>query len=600
MEELCYPFDGKYLRKNRKKLKKALLSDNTPRIKKKIAVLCGSTADDVVFMLELFLLNEGIEPEFYVSEYNRFYEDAVFGSDELNEFAPDIIYIHTTSRNLTMLPQDPAETPEQVEDRLQAQFDRFKQIWINLSAKFACPIIQNNFELPLFRHSGNYDCWGYSGHSAFICRLNVMMSDYARKINGFYINDINYLSACFGLENWHDTDSWCLYKYAMSLDAIPELAYSISCIIKSLYGKNKKVIDLDLDNTLWGGVIGDDGQEGIEIGEETAIGQSYSEFQRFIRNYKNYGVLLAVCSKNDRENALLGLNHPASVLKPDDFVSVKANWDSKDRNIEESAHELNLLPESFVFIDDNPAECLMVKTQLTAVSVINQSSTKDAMYKLSRAGYFEITSISADDLERTKMYAANAKRSDMQKSFSSYNDYLLSLEMNAVIEDFKPIYLQRITQLTNKSNQFNLTTRRYTQQDIEVVCASKDHVRLYGRLIDKFGDNGIVSVVIGKCESDTLHIELWLMSCRVLKRDMEFAMLDELVKQCKLRNIRKIVGYYYKTAKNNMVSELFGTFGFTLAEKTENGDSVWTLDISDYQNQNHVIKLIQESEISYE
>ena len=188
----------------------------------------------------------------------------------------------------------------------------------------------------------------------------------------------------------------------------------------------------------------------------------------------------------------------------------------------------------------------------------------------------------------------------MQKSFSSYNDYLLSLEMNAVIEDFKPIYLQRITQLTNKSNQFNLTTRRYTQQEIEEVCASKDHVRLYGRLIDKFGDNGIVSVVIGKCESDTLHIELWLMSCRVLKRDMEFAMLDELVKQCKLRNIRKIVGYYYKTAKNNMVSELFGTFGFTLAEKTENGDSVWTLDISDYQNQNQVIKLIQESEISYE
>lgn len=600
MKELCYPFDGKYIRKNRKKLKKELLADGSQRIKKKIAVLGGSTADDVVFVLELFLLNIRIEPEFYVSEYNKFYEDSVFGNPNLDSFAPDLIYIHTTSRNITMFPDSANYSPEQINERLDSQFEIFKQAWINLVQKFSCPIIQNNFELPLCRHSGNYDGWGYFGKSAFINRLNVMMSDYARHNNGFYINDINYLSAVCGLEKWHDHEAWYLYKYAMSLEVIPELAFSVACIIKSIYGKNKKIIALDLDNTLWGGVIGDDGQEGIEIGQETAVSQSFSEFQSFIKEYKNFGVLLSVCSKNDEENALSGLNHPESVLRPDDFVNIKANWKSKDSNIEQMAGELSLLTESFVFVDDNPAECNIVESQLGDVSVVNFSSAGETMYKLSRSGFFEITSISSDDVKRAEMYAANSKRAAQQKSFSSYHDYLVSLDMHAVIEDFKPIYLQRITQLTNKSNQFNLTTKRYTNNDIESVFASKEHIRLYGKLSDKFGDNGIVSVVIGRIEDSALHIELWLMSCRVLKRDMEFAMLDELVRQCRICGIRQLIGYYYKTPKNNMVSDLYDLFGFELIEKSENGDSIWSLDLNLYQNKNNVIKVNEESEKNYE
>lgn len=599
MKELAFPFESKTILRKRRAIKKQLLADGSVRIKKKIAVLGGSTTDDVVSAMELFLLNFGIEPEFYQSEYNKFYEDAVFGSPELDSFSPDIIYIHTTSRNLTMLPESPSETPEQIQERLDGQFEYFKQMWISLTQKFSCPIIQNNFELPLFRHSGNYDGWGYSGTGAFINRLNVMFSDYARNNNGFYINDINYLSSVVGLTKWHDTDAWFLYKYAVRAEVIPDLAYSVACIIKSVYGKNQKVIDLDLDNTLWGGVIGDDGQEGIEIGPETAVGQSFSEFQTFLKGYKNYGVLLAVCSKNDEENALLGLKHPSSVLKPDDFVSFKANWDSKDRNIEQSANEIGLLAESFVFVDDNPAECAIVEAQLPNVPVVNLTSVSDAMYQLSRSGFFEITSVSKDDLHRSEMYAANARRTAQQKSFTNYTDYLLSLDMNAGITDFLPVYLQRITQLTNKSNQFNVTTRRYSGSEMEEVAKSPDHIRLCGQLSDKFGDNGVVSVVIGRCENTTLHIELWLMSCRVLKRDMELAMLDELVKKCRERGIDKIIGYYYRTPKNNMVSELFGTFGFTPESRNENGDSVWSLDITSYTNKNHVIK-VNEKEFSHE
>ena len=594
MKELCFPFDSKSILRNKRALKRQLLSDGSSRIKKNIAVLGGSTADHVISMLRLFLLNSGIEPHFYKSEYNKFYEDAVFGSPELDAFSPDIIYIHTTSRNLTLIPNSPAMTEEEVSSRLNEQYGVFTQVWESLRKRFSCPIIQNNFELPLFRRTGSYDGWAVSGQAAFINRMNVMLSDYARRHSNFFINDINYLSSAIGLENWHDTDAWYLYKYAMSTAVIPDLAYSVANIVKSIYGKNKKVIDLDLDNTLWGGVVGDDGVEGIEIGPETPVGQSHSEFQEFIKGYKDYGILLAVCSKNDEENALLGLRRDDCALHPDDFVSIKANWESKDKNILESAEELGLLPESFVFIDDNPAECAMVSGQLPQTATIELSSVGDAMYALSRGGFFEVTSLSGDDLKRTEMYAANAKRAAQAKSFSSYKDYLLSLEMFAEISDFEPVYRQRITQLTNKSNQFNLTTRRFTENEIEAISESKGYIRLCGRLADKFGDNGIVSVVIGRCEGDTAHIDLWLMSCRVLKRDMELAMLDELVRQCRENGISRIVGYYYKTPKNSMVAGLYESFGFTKTSESENGDTVWTLSTEGYTAKNEVIKIKKE------
>ena len=591
MRELNFPFDGKDIIRRRLALRKQLLADGCVRVKKRIAVLGGSTTNHIVSALELFLLNFGIEPEFYLSEYNKFYEDAVFGNPELDSFDPDIIYIHTTSRNLTMLPESPAETAEVVEKKLNDQFAYFKQVWDSLKQHFSCPVIQNNFELPLFRRTGSFDVWSTTGHAAFIQRINVMLSDYARNTRGLYIHDINYLSAVCGLANWHDAEAWYLYKYAMSTNVIPDLAYSLACIIKSIYGKNHKVIDLDLDNTLWGGVIGDDGQEGIEIGQETAVGQAFSEFQSFIQGYKDYGVLLAVCSKNDEENALLGLNHPCGVLKSTDFVSIKANWEPKDRNIAETAADLSLGLDSFVFIDDNPAECAIIEGQLPMVQTINLSTVHEAMYKLTRSGFFEVTSVSDDDMHRSEMYAANVQRAAQLRSFESYEDYLLSLDMHAVICGFEPVYIQRITQLTNKSNQFNLTTRRYNEDEIQNVSTSKDHICICGRLLDKFGDNGIVSVVIGKCRDKELDIELWLMSCRVLKRDMELAMLDELVRRAREKGISRINGYYYKTHKNNMVAELYGSFGFTLDKKLDNGDSEWHLDISGYENKNKVIKI---------
>lgn len=585
-----YPFDSGYIIKKQRSIRKQLLSDGTERIKKRIAILGGSTADAVKDILGLFLLNYGIEAEFYLSEYGQYYNEALFPSEELKEFRPDFVYIHTTNRNITMYP-DVNDSDELVAEKQQAQFAHFRQVWESISEKFGAVIIQNNFEQPDFRLLGNSDFTNRRGRVNFINRLNLDFAEYAEKNKNIYINDINYISSCYGLDKWSDSRQWYMYKYALAMEAVPYLAANIAAIIKAVLGKNKKVLALDLDNTLWGGVVGDDGVDGIKIGKDLPGGQVYSEFQEYVKLHKGIGVLLTVCSKNDMENAAAGLRHPDGTLKPEDFTMIKANWENKDRNIIETAAELSLLPESFVFADDNPAERAIVSAQIKGAAVPEMTEAENYIRILDRNRYFEILSLSDDDRKRGEMYKANAERAVLQASFSDYGEYLDNLDMTAEIGDFIPLYLSRITQLTNKSNQFNVTTKRYTEAEMEAVFKSDSHIRLYGKLTDKFGDNGVVSVVIGEIRNKTeLHIDLWLMSCRVLKREMEYAMLDKLVAAAKEKGIEAIYGYYYPTAKNNMVKELFGSFGFDKISDNE-GNTVWKLEADGYENKTSHIKL---------
>lgn len=580
LTELNYPFDSDQVMSTKKKLLR-LLKEHENGTPLKIAVLGGSTTSDIVKVLELFLRNRGIIPSFYESEYAQYWSDAVFGTPELDEFKPEIVFIHTCSRNIEEKPTV-GEDAKSVSEKLEREYARYEKMWTSLSEKFGCIIIQNNFELPSERLLGNREAGCAYGRIDFITRLNIKLYDYAQTHANFYIHDINYLSAAYGLERWHELRHWHLYKYALSVSAIPDFAYSLSNIICSCLGKNKKVLALDLDNTLWGGVIGDDGQSGIEIGHETHEGQSYLALQKFVKAHKELGVLLTVCSKNDPENALEGLNHPDGVLKPSDFTLIKANWNEKSLNLEETAQELNLLPESFVFVDDNPVECDIVKAQAPEIMTINFEDPEECIRRIDKCGYFEVTNLSADDAKRGEMYAANAQRAAAEKKFASYDDFLASLEMSAVIGEFDPVHIPRITQLTNKSNQFNLTTKRYTQAEMEATAASPNYIRLCGRLTDKFGDNGIVSVVIGEKRGAELHIDLWLMSCRVLKRGMEYAMINRLVEEAKKAGIETIFGYYYPTKKNAMVKELFGDFGFEKTSEDGDGNTVWKLEVNGY------------------
>ena len=588
--ELQYPFDSEFILKKSKSLKRRLLEENTARIKKKIAVLGGSTTHDVVRILELFLLNQGIEPEFYESEYGMYWEDAMFGNEELNAFAPDMIYIHTSLRNLRSFPE-PSDSREAVEEKLAAEYGRFETMWEKLAQERQCPVIQNNFEYPYFRLMGNQDGADIHGRTYYVNEMNRRFAAYAQEHQNFFINDINYQSAVYGLDEWSAPEYWHMYKYSLCLKAIPWLAHNVANIVKSVFGKNKKSLVLDLDNTLWGGIVGDDGPENLEIGQETNMGQVFAEFQSYVKLLKDYGVMLNVASKNEEENALAGLNHPAGVLRPDDFLLIKANWEPKSLNIGQIAQQLNILPDSLVFADDNPAEREIVRQQTAGVTAPEIGRPEDYIRVLDRGGYFEVTSLSDDDRKRNEMYQANLKREQQQASFADYADYLRSLEMTGVVRPFEPVYMGRIAQLTNKSNQFNLTTQRFTQAQIEQMAADEKYITLYGKLADKFGDNGVVSVVIAEKNGNCAHIRLWLMSCRVLKRDMELAMLDGLAERCLAEGISTLYGYYYPTAKNNMVREFYGQLGFERISEDEAGNTGWKFSLTGYENKNHVIEV---------
>ncbi len=589
MKELEYPFDGEYLLKKKKSIKRALLQDGSVRLRKKIAVLGGSTTDDIVKLLELFLLNYGIEAEFYESGYNRYYEDSVFGNEELTAFAPDLVYIHTTSRNVpeSVFPQ-PEDSREEAERKVEEEYAHFRQAWEGIARQFHCTVIQNNFEKLPYRLLGNMDVWDFRGREWFLGQLNQKCYQYAAEHDDFLIQDIDWLASEYGLSRWDDPLYWHMYKYSPAVPAIPELAFNLANMIKAVYGKNKKALVLDLDNTLWGGVVGDDGPEGIAIGQETGMAQVYSEFQTYIKAHKRMGVLLNIDSKNQEENALAGLKRPDSVLVPEDFIVIKANWLPKDQNLREIASELNIGQDALVFVDDNPAERHMVANQVPLAAVPEMTEGQEPQPEryiqiLDRSGFFEPVGLSKDDLKRNAMYQENALRKKQEAAFADYSEYLLSLDMEAEIGSYPPEYMARIAQLTNKSNQFNLTTKRFTQAELEQCAEDPDYLDLCGRLKDRFGDNGVVSVILGRQDKQILHIELWLMSCRVLRRDMEKAMLDELVRRAKERKISLIRGYYYPTAKNQMVRDFYGTMGFHLEKENEDGSTVWELETENYR-----------------
>ena len=608
-----YPFRAEEVFRRSKQIKKALLADGRDRVEKRIAILGGSTTHDIVRMLEVFLLDEGIRPVFYESEYAKYYEDAVFGNPELDAFSPDVILVHTTFRNLERLPS-PAEDIAAAETLLSETAAKLEAVWQSLYARFACPVLQNNFELPPYRILGNLEATDPRGTVRFVNRLNEHLAKKAEELPWLHIHDLQYVSATCGLDAWHDEKAWSLYKYTMGIEAIPAYAYSLHVLIKALFGKNKKALALDLDNTLWGGVVGDDGVDGIEIGEETAQGESFKAFQTYLKKLREIGVMLTVDSKNEEENALAGLSHPDGVLKPEDMAAIRANWEPKSENLVSLANELSILPEAFVFADDNPAEREIVRAQVPDAAVPELTDVTEYIRILDRAGYFAPVSLSEDDLSRNRMMAENRERKAAQATFADYGEYLTSLEMTAEITPFEELYYPRITQLTNKSNQFNLTTKRYTEEEIKKTAEDADTFTFCGRLTDRFGDNGIVSLVIGSVamqltEEKTdkegriiekgrptgrkaLLIDLWLMSCRVLKRDMEFAMMDAVAEKCIREGISDIFGYYYPTAKNKMVKDFYQTMGFAKVAEDEKGNTVWKLSLpSAYTHKNRCLKV---------
>lgn len=576
------------LLRKQKRLRRAL-QNRRNLLSVRIAFLCGSTANEVASFLELLLLEQGIEPVFYFSDYNKYFEEAVLDTVRLVEFKPDIIFVYTSSANIHGWPT--LDTSEQdLNAQVAAESARFIAIWNGLQS-LGTVVVQNSFELPAQRLLGNYDAVSPSGRVRFIHLLNTEFAREANARRNLLIHDLNGVAASVGLKAFHDADRWFSYKIISTPEGSLALAKSVTAMVLAIYGRTRKCLILDLDNTLWGGVIGDDGPDKIKIGRETAEAEAFTAFQEYCLQLRSRGILLAICSKNSEAIARQGFEHPDSVLSLEHFACFKANWEPKHENIQAIASELNIGLDSLVFVDDNPAEREIVSVQLPEVAVPNVGSDVSRFISVLEDGrYFEPVRLLGEDLKRAEQYQENAQRAASQGRFQNYDEYLESLEMTAEVASFKQVYIDRITQLINKTNQFNLTTRRYTQAQVEAIAADPAYIGLYGKLTDKFGDNGLVSVIIGRKENRTLHIDLWIMSCRVLKRGMETLMLDTLVAECQGRGISEICGYYIQTERNGLVVGHYEMLGF----KRSGGNAqhqVFRLDLSHgYQPQSKHIK----------
>lgn len=561
MTELYKFLDYSYMMKQKNKEKEKLLQSGELN-EKKIAVLCGSTFGDIKEFLEIFLLYYGIKPVFYIGEYNRFYEEAVFSNEGLDKFSPDIVFIHMTNRNLLW---------DYDFNSLEDDKRRLREIWDSLKEKYHCIIIQNNFEYFKYRIIGNAARTYTDGNLKYIDDLNQFISNFALKSKNFFINDINYLSSYVGLQKWSSEKLWNMYKYPMTMDEIPRYALNIANIVKSIYGKNKKTIITDLDDTLWGGKIGEVGSENIKLGNETPQGEVFTMLHRYLKYLLLHGMVLNICSKNEYEVGMSGINCVKSVLKEKDFAVKKINWRNKVDNIEDILKELSLLPSSAIFIDDSSVECDSIATMIPDIETIQVTDIKSFLDKMDVLSYFEVTQITQEDKQRSQYYVDNVQRNQERNKYKSYDEYLKTLKMVSYVDTINNGNIDRVVQLMNKTNQFNFLTKRYTLETMMELINRQSIKTFVLDLEDKFGSNGIVSVAIIRIESETAYIDDWVMSCRVFERGLEYVMLKLICKTCIEEGVNTLYGYYYRTEKNMKIANFFNNMGF---ERVDNENKI--------------------------
>ena len=425
-------------------------------------------------------------------------------------------------------------------------------------------------------------------------KLNYELMNLAQECQNLFICDLCGLQNKFGRDMMFDSTVYVSTEMLLSIDAIPYVASRTMDIIQSIEGKFKKCLILDLDNTVWGGVVGDDGWENIQVGHGLGIGKAFTEFQEWVKKLKNRGIIVCVCSKNDEDKAKEPFEkNPEMVLKLDDISVFIANWENKADNIRTIQSILNIGFDSMVFLDDNPFERNMVCENVPGVTVPElPEDPGDYLEFLYTQNLFETASYSSADKERTKQYQVEAQRVATAKKFTNEGDFLKSLEMVSEVSGFTSFNTPRVAQLSQRSNQFNLRTVRYTEDQITAIENDPKQKGFAFTLEDKFGDNGLIAVVIlqdiSENVSSTLFIDTWFMSCRVLKRGMENFTLNNIVEYAKANGFKKIVGEYLPTPKNGMVAEHYTGLGFIKLEDT--GTAQWVLDVDSYQNRECYIK----------
>lgn len=584
VEKILYFSDINQFLRHKKKIKKQLLL-REDFIEKKIYVLAGSTVGELENILELFLLAEGIRPIFMIGDFNRIYEEVFFSLDKIKAFNPDYIYIHSTYRNIQQMDLN----GKNVLSRAESLFERFEQILNRLSDEINCVIIQNNFEYPMYRIFGNSDAYREEGEVHLIASLNEKLYRLINEKKNIFINDINYQSAKYGLDQWYDDTAWYNYQYPFAIGAMPLVARNLSGIIKASVGKSKKSFIVDLDNTLWGGVIGDIGENEVEL-SQTKKGRAYVDFQKYLKKLRNTGLILNVSSKNNYDMALKGFEREDSILKRDDFALFKANWNQKSENIKDIIQELNILEDSIVFIDDNPVERELIKQNFPQISVPEMDDVINYIRRLDDKGYVEVVRWSEEDKNRNEYYLQNIKRKESQSRYKDYNEYLKSLDMICRIDRLGDHNIERSVQLINKTNQFNVTGEKCSEDQLVDLATKNQDFSLIVSLEDRFGKNGIVSCFFGDVREKTLCVPIWVMSCRVFQRSLEETIFTEVVRRCKEKDLDFIEGVYIETGRNQYIKDLYEKLGFELAEK-DGLKSIWKYELD--KNKREFVKTME-------
>ncbi|KQT15524.1 hypothetical protein ASG31_14790 [Chryseobacterium sp. Leaf404] len=558
-------------------LKKLAKLEHSDSKKVKVALLGDTATQFLNVALKGTAAEEGFNLKMFEADFGQISRQILDATSEYYEFEADYTIIFESSHKL--LNQYYKSYSDQL-NFAENKVNAVEELYNTIQNRTKSKVIYCNFPGIDNQVFGNFSTKVESSFVFQQNKLNYLLSELALKNSNLFLADLASIQNKWGRDFMFSPNIYINTEMVLSLDILPIVAHHIVSIISSVEGKFRKCLILDLDNTTWGGIIGDDGLEKIQIGN-LGIGKAFSEFQHWVKALQRRGIIIAVCSKNDEDKAREPFEkHPDMVLNMDDIAVFVANWDNKADNIRKIQNILNIGFDSMVFLDDNPFERNIVRENLPDVCVPElPEDPAEYLEYLYSLNIFETASVSENDAERTKQYQIEAKRAVALESFTNVDDFLKSMKMVSDVQKFNKFSTPRVSQLTQRSNQFNLRTIRFTEQEIEDLISSENHHTLSFTLEDKYGDNGLICVVIlEKQNTETLFINTWLMSCRVLKRGMEDFTLNTIVEAAKKHGFKYIVGEYIATAKNEMVKNHYENLGF--AEQ----NNQWILEVENYQS----------------
>lgn len=543
----------------------------------RIAFLSGSTIDHWIDSLRFWLLLEGFQLKAYQAPFNTWRQEAINPAADVYSFNPQFIWLFLTWRDLCF--EEFSVSDEDIDEKISCAISDVGKAVSKLCSNTNATVIVNNSDAPPIRLFGNYEGQYKLSRSSLIQHYNHRLP--AALPQECIIFDLFHQSSAFGLNHWYDLRLWHHSKHPFSMDAIGPVAFSAARVLAASQGKAKKCIVLDLDNTLWGGIVGDDGTDGIRVGpDDGAVGEAYAHFQSYLKSLSQRGIALAICSKNEEVLAKEPFERRSEMpLSLDDFAVFVANWCNKAENIRQISKTMNLGLESFVFLDDNPAERELVRQVLPEVAVVDLPVDPSLYIQALDSGcWFETTTFSDEDLMRSRAYKENAQRSSVQASATDLNEYLRNLEMKAKWGPSGKKQLPRLSQLVNKTNQFNLTGVRYTQAQLTELANSSDYWVGWFSLSDRFGGHGIIAVVVLRFEDSKAFIDTWAMSCRVFSRGMEDFTFAKLVEICLEHGCKWLYANYVPSDRNMVVKDLLSRYDCNNNEKDLKSYLIYNLE----------------------